>query len=52
MKGLPLKTVQEILGHKSFVTTLRYAHLSPELRNEAVERLCEVAAGHFLDSAR
>ena len=26
--------------HKSFVTTLRYAHLAPELRQEAVERLC------------
>jgi len=50
MKGVPLKTVQEILGHKSFVTTLRYAHLAPELRNEAVERLCEVADGHFLDT--
>ena len=44
--------MQEILGHKSFVTTLRYAHLAPELRNEAVERLCEVADGHFLDTTR
>ena len=50
MKGVPLKAVQEILGHKSFVTTLRYAHLAHELRNEAVERLCEVADGHFLDT--
>jgi hypothetical protein len=32
----PLKTVQEILGHKSFVTPLRYAHLAPELRSEAL----------------
>ncbi len=45
MKGVPLKTVQEILGHKSFTTTLRYGHLARELRNEAVERLCEGADG-------
>jgi integrase len=50
MKGVPLKAVQEILGHKSFITTLHYAHLAPELRNEAAERLCEVADGHFLDT--
>jgi integrase len=51
MKGVPLQTVQQILGHKSFVTTLRYAHMAPELRNEAAERLCEVADGHFLDTS-
>jgi len=51
MKGVPLQTVQQILGHKSFVTTLRYAHMAPELRNEAVERLCEVADGRFLDTS-
>ena len=50
MKSVPLKTVQVILGHKSFVTTLRSAHLAPELRQEAVERLCEPASGHFLDT--
>lgn len=52
MKGVPLQTVQQILGHKSFVTTLRYAHMAPELRSEAAERLCEVADGHFLDTSR
>jgi hypothetical protein len=49
MKGVSAKTVPEILGH-SFVTTLRCAHLAPELPNEAVERLCEVADGHFWDT--
>jgi hypothetical protein len=39
---------QEILGHNSFLTTLRYAHLAPELRQEAVERLAEVGVGHKL----
>ena len=50
MKSVPLQTVQQILGHKSFVTTLRYPHMAPELRIEAAERLCEVADGHFLDT--
>jgi hypothetical protein len=43
-KGVPLKTVQE--SHKSFLTTLRYAHLAPELCTQAVERLSEVGRGH------
>jgi hypothetical protein len=51
MKCVPLQTLQQILGHKSFVTTLRYAHMAPELRNEAAERLCEVSDGHFLDTS-
>ncbi|MBI4565643.1 MAG: site-specific integrase [Planctomycetes bacterium] len=50
MRGVPLKTVQEILGHKSFQTTLRYAHLAPEFRTEAVERLCTFGTGHIWDT--
>ncbi len=50
-RGVPLKTVQEILGHKSFQTTLRYAHLAPELRIDAVEKLCKKKNdGHILDT--
>src|SRR5262245_17631438 len=30
MKGRSLKEVQEILGHREFTMTLRYAHLSPD----------------------
>ena len=29
-RGVPLKTVKEWMGHLSFNTTLRYAHLSPK----------------------
>jgi len=39
MKGRPLKEIQEALGHNSFSTTLRYAHLSPMHLRTAVESL-------------
>jgi integrase len=39
MKGIDLKTVQELLGHKDFKMTLRYSHLSPEHKKLAVEIL-------------
>ena len=30
--------------------TLRYAHLAPDLRHEAVERLSGMGHGHFMDT--
>ena len=39
MNGVDLKTVQELMGHKSFSMTLRYAHLSPDHKRKAVEDL-------------
>jgi integrase len=39
MEGFSLKTIQDLLGHKSIEMTLRYAHLSPEHKKMAVERL-------------
>ena len=41
MKGVDLRTVQELLGHKSIEMTVRYAHLSPNHKQAAVERLCQ-----------
>jgi integrase len=39
MRGAALKEVQEILGHRTFAMTLRYAHLSPSHLRSAVDRL-------------
>jgi integrase len=37
--GVPLLDVQRLAGHKSYSTTLRYAHLSPDHLKRAVERV-------------
>jgi integrase len=36
---VPLLEVQQLAGHKSYATTLRYAHLSPDHRKRAVEKV-------------
>ena len=38
--GVDLRTVQELMGHKGLAMTLRYAHLAPEHKLSAVQRLC------------
>ncbi|MEQ8408007.1 MAG: site-specific integrase [Gammaproteobacteria bacterium] len=39
MKGVPLNTVRELCGHSDMNTTLRYAHLAPEHKAEAIALL-------------
>ena len=39
--GVPLNTVRDLLGHSSVGMSLRYAHLAPDQRREAVAKLNE-----------
>lgn len=41
MDGVPLATVQKLMGHRSITMTLRYSHLAPSHEREAVHRLAE-----------
>lgn len=43
MAGVPLRTVGELLGHRSPAMTWRYSHLAPSHRQDAVARLVPVA---------
>ena len=46
MAGVDLRTVAELMGHKTIQMTMRYAHLAPAHKLAAVERL---AAGWKTD---
>jgi integrase len=39
MHGVALKVIQELMGHATIEMTMRYAHLSPEARESAVQEL-------------
>jgi integrase len=39
MRGAPTKAVQELLGHSTIEMTMRYSHLSPDARRDAVRLL-------------
>ncbi len=44
MAGVDIRTVQELMGHKTITVTLRYAHLAPQHQLAAVQRLCDTEA--------
>ncbi len=39
MRGAPLPTIQELLGHSTIQMIMRYSHLSPEAKLDAVQLL-------------
>jgi len=41
IKGESLQTIGELLGHKRLSQTMRYAHLCPDMKKQAVEKLHE-----------
>jgi integrase len=43
MRGVPIKVIQELMGHATLEMTLKYAHLSPETKRAAVQVLDEPA---------
>ena len=43
MAAVDLNTVRELLGHADIQMTLRYAHLAPEYKAKAVEKLVKIA---------
>lgn len=58
MRGVPLKVIQELMGHATIEMTNRYAHLSPDTRREAVGVLdrpsaptCDIRATQVADTA-
>jgi integrase len=51
MRGVPLKVIQELLGHSSIDTTMIYAHLMPEVARDAVKVLDRVGPAQGTPSA-
>ena len=41
MAGVDLHSIMKFLGHADYDTTLRYAHLAPEHKAEAVSRIAD-----------
>ncbi len=52
MRGVPLRTIQELMGRATIEMTMRYAHLSPEITRDAVKQLDEAAPGHMLGTKK
>ncbi len=48
MRGVPLKVVQELMGHATIEMTMRYSHLSPHVTADAVKVL-DIPGGHTED---
>ena len=58
MRGVPLKVIQDLMGHVTIDMTTRYAHLSPDMRREATSVLdrplapaCDIRATRMEEAA-
>ncbi len=51
MKGVDLRTLGELLGHRSFQMTMRYTHLAADHKRSAVTRLDKPGVSGFLLSS-
>jgi integrase-like protein len=49
MAGVSLRTLAELLGHKTLAMVMRYAHLAPAHLRDAVER---IATGTPTDTSK
>lgn len=45
IREVPIKTIQELMRHASINMTMRYAHLTPDAREDAINRL-DAGSGH------
>jgi integrase len=52
MAGVDIRTIQELLGHQSLAMTLRYAHLSPAHKRDAVRHLERARTGTTTGTSR
>jgi integrase len=44
MKGVDIRSIQELMGHKDIKMTMRYSHPTPEHKKRAVKMLDEVTS--------
>jgi integrase len=51
MAGVPLRTLAELLGHKTLAMVMRYAHLAPAHLRDAVERIAATSTDTSTDTA-
>jgi site-specific recombinase XerD len=52
MAGVSLRTLAELLGHKTLAMVMRYAHLAPAHLRDAVERIAEAPTDTTTDTGR
>ena len=50
MAGVSLRTLAELLGHKSIAMVMRYAHLAPAHLRDAVERIAGTRTDTIIDT--